>query len=111
MLVATRAFITTYDGKEVRLIPHQSYVIEGHEIALRHPDNFAPAPDRPHGSREVIRPSGQAGERRIAVPRADLGRESWRLLTSAQECQFFDRWSTTGVRFAASADEEHLAIV
>jgi hypothetical protein len=100
MMVATRtATIRDEDGRTVQLTAGVSYVDSQHELVLRHPDLFGPPEPGRERSREAIRPAGErvhfvpAGSaegiaaatpsrpRRAQLPRpkADYGREKWRL--------------------------------
>ncbi len=46
MLVATRTFVAEVDGGREPILKGRTYVVEGHELAQRYPDAFAPAGPR-----------------------------------------------------------------
>jgi len=49
VMVATRDFTTTYDGRPDHIKAGKSYIASDHPIVLRHPDAFKPAPPNRNG--------------------------------------------------------------
>lgn len=70
MLQATRAFTATYDGSKVRIDKHTRVVV-GHDIALAHPDSFAPMIGVGLNARVASRPAARARSATTTPTRRD----------------------------------------
>jgi proteasome lid subunit RPN8/RPN11 len=107
MLQAVRNLVVRYGAEEIRLFAGRSRVAEDHPIAKANPESFRTVPGSGRGARTRILGVGTANMVPAPVvttsPRADYGREPWRILLGNQFCRTSDRPSRVRVRLAAPA--------
>jgi hypothetical protein len=105
MLEAIHSFTAQYDGELVQVRSGRTRVIEGHPIALEHPDCFEPLRGERRPARDRIHAGGTAHLRTatVALPSQPRHLESWRLLGRSRSCRVGYRDSATRLRFTAEA--------